>query len=103
MATAARLPQRGASQVGQAARDGPGDERLGHESLGYRAALSRAIGGIVERWRPPSRLEPFAGRHLPRPKDPSARNLPTRVTAFRDFVIEAFDTWIAKSADSATA
>lgn len=34
---------------------------------------------------------------------PSARNVPTRVTAFRDFVIEAFDTWVAKNADSATA
>jgi DNA-binding transcriptional LysR family regulator len=29
---------------------------------------------------------------------PSARNLPTRVTAFRDFVIDAFRTWTAKSA-----
>lgn len=79
--------------------------RLGHESLGYRAALSRAIGGIVERWRPPPRLEPepFAGRHLPRPKDPSARNVSARVTAFRDFVIEAFDSWVAKSARPATA
>ena len=27
---------------------------------------------------------------------PSARNVPTRVTAFRDFVIEAFDAWAAK-------
>lgn len=34
---------------------------------------------------------------------PSARNVPTRVTAFRDFVIEAFDTWVAKSAGPATA
>jgi len=35
---------------------------------------------------------------------PSARNVPTRVTAFRDFVIEAFDAWrgppvLTKSAD----
>jgi DNA-binding transcriptional LysR family regulator len=34
---------------------------------------------------------------------PSARNVPTRVTAFRDFVIEAFDSWVAKSAKAATA
>jgi DNA-binding transcriptional LysR family regulator len=34
---------------------------------------------------------------------PSARNVPTRVTAFRDFVIEAFDTWVAKTAGPATA
>lgn len=27
---------------------------------------------------------------------PSSRNLPTRVTAFRDFVIEAFDAWSAR-------
>ena len=27
---------------------------------------------------------------------PSTRNLPTRVTAFRDFVVEAFDTWSAR-------
>jgi len=29
---------------------------------------------------------------------PSAKNLPTRVTAFRDFVIDAFRTWTARSA-----
>jgi DNA-binding transcriptional LysR family regulator len=29
---------------------------------------------------------------------PSAKNLPTRVTAFRDFVVEAFRTWTARPA-----
>jgi DNA-binding transcriptional LysR family regulator len=31
---------------------------------------------------------------------PSARNLPARVSAFRDFVVEAFDAWLARSAEA---
>jgi DNA-binding transcriptional LysR family regulator len=34
---------------------------------------------------------------------PSARNVPARVAAFRDFVVEAFDAWVAKNAAAATA
>jgi DNA-binding transcriptional LysR family regulator len=33
---------------------------------------------------------------------PSIRNVPTRVTAFRDFVIEAFDAWSAQRVDGAS-
>lgn len=33
---------------------------------------------------------------------PSTRNVPTRVTAFRDFVVEAFDAWTARRNEAAS-